>query len=375
MKFVSSLLVCFFLCEILSAQYHNEIFNDVIYQNDTLKTNFYAESVGFFKNNEYFGQIAKGYTLPCYFFDTGANIRINNLFSVTAGIFGEHFWGLNSLDKLEPVMRLNYDFSPEMKIIIGTLYGTVNHTMIEPLFSFERYLQHHNEGGVQILLDKPKYKADGWLNWEKYIKPDDPFQELFSIGLYNQYYLGALRQMPVHLHFQLLATHRGGQIDVSPLPVETLLNTATGLSFDYEPAVSFCQKIRAEQYLVTFSDLSPSKKNPYIHGRASLSKLYFDLGHTRLMLGYWYGTYFLSGRGEPLFSCVSPTRPDYKEDYRALLLNKLLYQKEFFKHCFFGTRVEFYYDVFNSNLEYSTSIYILFRYNHEVKKLFNLIKE
>jgi len=233
--------------------------------------NFSLYNLNFNKNNEYFNSIHEGYTL----FGTQLFPKLvyspSEKISLEGGVFLLNDFGRKNFSDIDPVFTLRYHTN-HLQLLFGNISSDHAHRMIHPLFDFERAIHNRVENGSQILLDFPFLWTDGWMNWEKYIEHGDPFREEFTAGLSTVFKTvekteGNQFKLPV----QLMFTHKGGQIDTDPSPLETFFNAASGISNQY--TLTNGTKYSFSLFYAIYRDLSPAKLTPFHLGDGWLSEL------------------------------------------------------------------------------------------------------
>lgn len=359
-------LIFFFLLipfsQIVTAQYSKSIyFSDTeIAESDSQKLFLRFESSTFINNKEFFNPYDPGYTLigyylrPMFEFNAGVNTRIK------AGVHLLKYSGSGKYHQAIPLFSFHHRFSPGLDMVLGSLYGSLNHNLIEPLFAFDRFFTHHNESGLQFLINKKFFKADIWLNWEKFILWGDPFQEEFTAGfsssLFTSDRLGRFRlEFPV----QFLATHSGGQIDTSGERLQTLVNFAGGVNLDMETGNNLIRGVGFRGYLAGFRDLSNELRYPYDNGWGIYPNLIINTKWLEMGIGYWIGHKFVAPRGEHVFQSVSRADPEIADDNRELITSKLIYNRELIKGINMGLRLEVYCDPPGGYFDHSGGLHII----------------
>lgn len=205
------------------------------------------ESISFFRDNEFSRRMADGYSLPGLWVQPKLTYMPLRQIKIGLGVQALIFNGANrypnyvyhdiSLWKgnqytkgahLLPWFRVQADFR-NLSIVLGNIYGSQNHGLIEPLFNPETNLSQDPETGLQLLWDRPRFHADFWLNWQSYIFREDTHQEAFTVGITWRTMLNAPESrlhwyLPVHV----VAQHRGGEQNVENHNVETIYNASAG---------------------------------------------------------------------------------------------------------------------------------------------------
>ncbi|MBL7764741.1 MAG: hypothetical protein JNJ58_01505 [Chitinophagaceae bacterium] len=356
------------------SQINNQLLNAEIDVHDSLKGSVLlsVENKNFLRNNEYFGNIATGYTL------FGTQLALQTAYvphenvRIQGGIFLLSDFGNPALRQVSPMLTLKLQ-KKGYSFLFGTLEGNLSHRLIEPLFNYERYISHPIENGLQFKINHDKLWSDTWLNWEVMQYYQSDFQEQFTAGHSTSIQLFGNDHMSLHLPLQGIITHRGGQIDTLQAPLQTMANGAIGLVFSYR-SQGFIRELKTENYYSMYKDLSPVKQNPYNQGDG----IYLNVSvksrqDVLLSAGYWQGKTFMASRGGYLFQSAASIfgKPGYQESNREILFFRLLYQHKLLKGLSADVRFEPYYDLGNQLFEYNYSIFLTYKKDFE---MINLIK-
>lgn len=328
-------------------QYGNELYmaDKEIVPADSQQLFLRFGNATFIDNKEFFNPYQPGYTLIGYFirpvveYYPGSNTRLS------AGIHLLKYSGLGKYHQAVPLFTFHHRFSGGLEMVVGSLYGSLNHDLIEPLFSFNRFFTHHNESGLQFLVNRRFIEADMWLNWERFIFSGDPFQEEFTAGFSSRVFPGDREGgLRFEIPLQLVATHKGGQIDASDERLQTLVNVALGLHAELDLDNSFVEMIGFRGYLAGFRDLSNHIRHHYDSGWGFYPNVVLRTRLFEAGAGYWLGNKFVSPRGEPVFQSVSQVDPFLVEDHRQLLTSKLVFNRRLVRGVNMALRFELYYD-------------------------------
>ncbi|MGF1583736.1 MAG: hypothetical protein ACFCUM_00315 [Bacteroidales bacterium] len=344
------------------AQYDNSIYLDdtFISPADSQMLFLRFGNATFFDNKEFFNPYQPGYTLIGFFLRPVVEYYPGPNTKLTAGAHLLKYSGTERYSQTIPVFTFHHRFSEGLEMIAGSLYGNVNHNLIEPLFAFERVFTHHNESGLQFLINQDFLTADIWLNWEKFIFPGDPFQEEFTAGLSSVIYTGDREsRLQVDMPLQLLVMHRGGQIDASDERMQNQVNFATGIHMRWDFDHSVFQSLSFRGYLAGFRDLSSTLESHFDKGWGVYPNVIVNTRWFEGGIGYWVGHRFVAPRGEPLFQSVSRVDPELAIDNRELLTSKLHFNRNLISGIDMGVRVDVYYDTMAGNFDYSTGLHIM----------------
>jgi hypothetical protein len=326
------------------------------------------DNLNYLRNYEYFGKIPLSYTLLGYQFIPQLKYQLNKNFVLKGGIFIRREFGRDGFVTTAPVLTAKYQKN-NFSMVLGTLEGSTNHRFIEPIYDMESIINDRIEQGAQILLDKKRIWMDWYIDWEKAIELNDVFREEFTSGVSARVKLINNDKVKVELPLQIMMAHKGGQIDSSDLPVETLMNSAIGASFDFALGTGFFRSLRTEHYYAYYKDMSGAKLQPFKDGKGWYSSLTLRTKILDIDTRYWKGNEFIGPRGGPLYSSVSEKIQGYTENERELFFLSLIYNKQLFPDLMLDLRFEPYYDIRNKFTEYSYSVFLRFNKDFLLKKL------
>ena len=161
-----------------------------------------VRNLNFFRNNEYKGNLVKGYTLPGLWLLPSVSYQPLKDLKIEAGVYMLRYWGENKYPNTHyadlpgydtddtqtsfhavPFFRVHYAPLPGVSLVLGNIYGRNNHGLIEPLYNKEMVMTSDPEAGVQFLWDTRHFNLDMWVNWESFIFQGDKRQEEFTFGI------------------------------------------------------------------------------------------------------------------------------------------------------------------------------------------------
>jgi hypothetical protein len=319
-------------------------------------------NANFFKNNEYFGSIAKGYTLLGFHFTPRIIYYPNDKIKLSAGSQILSYYGREDEMEISLLLSFQYQFHKNISLTLGNINGSLNHRLIEPLYDYERFLTNNIENGIQFLWQSEKLFGDLWIDWEQQIFHDDPFQEKFNLGLSMDYKIFDKNNYTVSIPFQNIIRHEGGQINSNnEKPLVTIFNNATGFSLIKNYPERFINRIKLSTYITNYQDLSPKKQQMFIDGTASYTILEIFNNRFNFLAGYWYGKQFIAPLGNPLYETYSRTNIFVEEPVRQLLIAKINYHQNIFNGINIDVRFEPYFDLLNGYFEYNFGLVIVFK--------------
>ncbi|MDD6210235.1 MAG: hypothetical protein PUB21_06480 [Bacteroidales bacterium] len=366
-------LVIFFLLmfPILRA----DLISDKVYKKNTaLDTSCYNQlhlklrSLGFFKNNEFAGGYAKGYTLPGFWISPRLAYYPAKNVKLEAGAHLLAYWGTqlypvgiyknipdwntnkhSTAFHALPYFRVHWAALPNFDVVVGDIYGGANHNLSEPLYYPEMNLTADPEAGAQLLFRSSVFEGDLWINWESFIFNGSPYQEMFTVGLSSKFnLLKSDSNFELSIPIQWLAHHRGGEIDsLEGSTVTTSMNFAGGIRFAYRPNSSVVKRLQFETLGLFFcKDGEKMYARDIKKGWAVYPSLSMDIWDLQARVSYWKCDNFISLMGSPFYNSVT---------YNGDVLNgsqnisaSLQYCKEINKCVALGADVSLYYTLFTT---------------------------
>jgi hypothetical protein len=244
------------------------------------------------------------------------------------------------LNSAEPLFRATYTPTRNFSVLLGWLQGTAEHQLIEPLYQWEKMYTQPLEYGVQFLVKNPGFKLDTWINWEKYIEFNDPFQEELTFGTTTKTLLLQKGNLQLWLPAHITAKHIGGQVTLIDEPLKTFVNWATGFNIRVDRPQSVIKRVMLDFYYAGFNDFSPQKKQAFKKGFGMYPMLSTNVHDFQAALGYWQGHQFISPLGEPLFQSVSSASSSVVYPRRNVITFKASYLKQIFKNVSFAAYLE-----------------------------------
>ena len=326
--------------------------------------------LSFNKDNEYFNNIADGYTLfgnqlaTTLIYFPAKNMRLEG------GMYLRKDFGNRSYSEIAPIMSVKIKHN-DLHFIFGTLEGSLNHSLVEPLYDFERIMLDKQESGIQFLLNKEKLDLDFWINWENMLYRGDTTQEKVSAGISSSIKIINNKIYKLSLPIQFTVMHLGGQIDASPLPLTSILNGSTGLKFEMDYNSNFLKGICFEPYYLLFNDFSFQHQDAFSSGNGVYLNLTFKTKINNIMISYWDGYQYISTHGGLLYNSRSTTykNPNYTEAYRKLLIIRFLTDIKVLENLNITSRFEPFYDFNRKKIEFSLGLYINYNDEFFLKKI------
>ncbi|MEQ8423274.1 MAG: hypothetical protein RIA63_01100 [Cyclobacteriaceae bacterium] len=360
MRSIATILF-FAACINAFGQLNNKVFEDrlEITSTDSGKLYLGLNFLGFSKNNEYFNTIIEGYTLLGYQLNPYLSYQLRDNVRLDAGVYVQQDFGNRDFSSVSPTLSLKITKGP-FALLFGNLESSLNHRLIEPLYDFERVLNNRLETGIQLMVMYDDLFLDVWLDWQSMIYNNDPEQEKFVSGV-------SLRKRVVNsgiklfVPVQLQVSHRGGQINTNPPPLETVFNSAIGLEAQREYS-GWIKSWTLNGFHVYYDNLGSTIERPYKDGSGFYANANVSTSFgLDMMASYWQGHEFLSIQGGKIYPSVSEFDYRVQREEMQLLIFRFLYNREIAKGLTATLRFEPYYDLGFESFQYSYGFYLQFR--------------
>ena len=347
---------------------------------DSEKLSFTLYNLNYVNNTEWFGNIPLSGTLFGYEIIPELEYQISPKLIIKGGIYLQKEFGRPHYTSVDPTFTVKYK-AKHSSFLIGTLEGDINHGYIEPIYDYKNLINYRLENGFQFKVDTKPYWHDFFINWRVAIHPGDPFKEQFDIGYSSRINVVNGGKINVAIPLQMLYSHKGGQYDtLSNTPLTSIVNTAMGVSLNFNINNRLLKRIVFDNYYVNYKDISGTKVQPFNEGNAFLSHLLFDFKNVGIDLRYWNGEGYIGPRGMALFQSVSEKYPGLVEKHRELLIASFIYDKQIFKNVNFDFRIIPYKDFLEhitsgTGLEYSYELYVKYNLKFNIIKIKNAFRE
>ena len=343
-------LILLFLLSLFNASFAQISTDSLEYRirPDSLKTGelqLSVQSFNFMRNYEYFNKIQDGYTLFGTQFEPQLVYYAHPRLAVMAGVHLQKDFGAKGIYRTLPLLSIKYQ-NGNTTLINGVLEGNIHHRMTEPLFDFEKRITEPVEYGTQFIIQNTSLFLDAFINWKRMIYKPSPVQEQVLGGLSADFRLISNSKINLSIPVQLTVFHQGGQIDIAPEPLQTLVNTALGFKLKI-PLSGFVNSVRSENYIMGFNDFSFTDVQAFSKGRGWYLNTGIDTHYGSLIGTYWNGMSFISSNGMPLFQSVSQhiNHAGFTEKNRKLIMLRYSYQKQLIPNLYLDFRFEPFIDL------------------------------
>ena len=337
-----------------------------------------VDNLSFFKDNEFNSTVQRGYTLPGFWLQLKAVYYPLSNIKIEAGAHSIWYWGttrypafayrgipeyggkdyLHNVHVL-PFFRAQVSLSDNIDVVLGNIYGGANHGLIEPLYNPELNLSSDPEKGAQLLYKSKWVESDLWIDWITFIYNLDTHQEAFAAGNTTRFKLN-VPESRIHMYvpIQGLAYHKGGEIDVTNIVAQTIMNGSLGAGLRWNINRRILDYINAE-FDVAGYIYPKGSTDTFKRGRGYYSKVSALLKDFNISMSYWSCKDFVSVFGNTFYSSTTT-----REEYKGMIFEKpkmlnfcVDYSRSFGKGFAFGANVEAYYNLSGKLYSPETGMY------------------
>lgn len=345
-------LLIFSLCFLVVETGFAQLNNSFLYSTDPdslfapkVKFGLYVDNVNYLRNTEYHSVIEHGATWAGTQIWPQAFYRYNRFLSFRAGVFLQKDFGNHQFRTLIPTYTLTYT-QKRLKVNFGTLDGSLDHQLIEPLYAMENFIDKRIENGLQVLGQSRRLKYDVWIDWEKMIYRNSTSPERFTAGVSSKIKLLRNEHLRVNIPVQMTLRHQGGEIYLGEHSnIQTQMNLAYGLQVKSKMPGNWIDELDFQGFLTFYEDLAPSKTDSFWDGSGQYVSLRLSHKNLGIMLNYLDAHQYIAPLGEPLY--VSKSRARYGDylQYRKMYMARLMYEMRKWEHFTLVARVNNIYDV------------------------------
>lgn len=214
-------------------------------------------------------------------------------------VLAQNFGDEDSLEPIEPLIRIVAEPSDNMYVIAGTILPT--HWSHQALFDDNNKFRDTTEQGFQFRVNNDIFKHDSWINWR--VREGVFDAEEFEIGTASQL---RLFEDALRLDLQGHWTHAGGQISLSPR-VDNNFTLMAGGSYGTGQWYNFdiVEDARLGAHAFFSSDdtrfTDPEEGSGWeVDGEMILAPS--ETSKVRLHASYFGGSDYYSRRGDPLYN-------------------------------------------------------------------------
>lgn len=285
-----------------------------------------VDNLFYFRNLEYKTHIDEGRTLFGYQLWPTLSYQVADDIRVTGGGFFQKDFGADGFYHHQPTLTLEYRTGKKV-FRLGTLNGSVQHNLVEPLYDFERVIEQRVENGFQFLWNKPRFTLDAWIDWRMVSYPNGTDPERFFIGTVAEPKWIKREHIQFSTPYQMVIYHQGGEIDTSGMP------TLSQFNFDYAGRLTIkpegaLDSIDVQAHFLYYEDISTNTVS-FIDGLGQYLSIAAYRKNWGMMLNYYDAHQFQAPLGDVLFQSVSAKNPAlYTRFYRKMVMARLFYERD-----------------------------------------------
>ncbi len=332
-------------------------------QKDELR--FALDLLAFVRDNEYnHKELIKGYTLPGITLAPSFSYQPLKNLKLEVGVHMIHFWGANNypnanytnLDAITaqsttrafhvtPTFRANLQLTPQVNVVLGTLYGKSMHGLVQPLYNDEVNLTGDPETGVQLLWKNHWLSLDMWVDWQKFIFKHDKGQERFAYGLSSRFFPSPrTARVQWYVPVQMVMQHIGGEIntEAEDRTIKTWLNAAAGAGVNIPLRTKVPVSVNVEATANYYSQQSGTVL-PFQHGMGLWAKAGVKVWRFGATVGWWQSHKFIPILGSTLFSSMSTSQDGVTFDNPRMLFLRAEYAHTLGKGFSWGVHADYGY--------------------------------
>lgn len=346
---------------IADAQIDNSFFNwtPVFDSADSGRLGIEVENLNYLRNVEYATFADKGRTL--YGFQAAGQLhyQVSPNVAVRAGLFAMRDFGNDGFTDVLPLYGITWKkgFST---LHFGNLQGAVMHRLIQPLYDPDFIITRRIENGTQYIFENERLFFDLWLNWEKNIFWYSNNQEEFTGGVSTSYDLLKRKSFTFTGIVQMLARHKGGEINSFKASPSSRYNFNYGAGLAI-PVKNFLKlnEIGFQAHFAYYEDPSKVQIDTFIDGLGQYFTMTLQWDRFTFMANYWDAHQFQSPSGDVIFQSISRKNPSlYSRHYRKLASAAVFYEVPLSSETHLLFRGILYRDLTWETWDYVTELYI-----------------
>ncbi|MDO4461390.1 MAG: hypothetical protein Q4C30_02650 [Bacteroidia bacterium] len=310
------------------------------------------KNISYFKNNEFFGEFADGYTLPGYRFRPTLKYQFlpNVLLEVGAEML--QYGGTDKFDKVYPYVSAIWQVNPNFSVRLGNIDGSTCHRLHQAILDPESLLSARPATGAQVLWRTSKVDGEIWIDWQSFIKHGDTIPERFMAGIRADFTPIDNNGYSLFIPLRLTFNHIGGQISTFPMPVQSLMNLQVGLKSTHKVSGSFINAIYYGVDLLYFNVFNGGDVHRTTNGYAVNPEVGMKSKLISASVGYFHADDYNSLHGMPLLTSSSRFTDAYRKA-RNIALAHVALEKQIHKCVRFSLDFNAYHDIDKSQFDYS----------------------
>ncbi|MBR9860165.1 hypothetical protein GYB22_05350 [bacterium] len=333
---------------------------------DSSHLQFEFDNLSYFRNTEYSSLVDKGSTFPGFHLLPYVKYSFNKNAELSAGLFLRYDFGNPQIKTLEPYFKFKYRLWGH-DLIFGNLEGSVQHRLIEPLFDYEYAVTNRMEHGLQIKYPGKHIDYDFWIDWQKTIYQDDPFNEIFFGGL-NLYVNPIVTESTkLKLNTQFLTVHSAGEIDRSIESNTMEYNIAFGIIFEHQ--FNPDNAITLSGHAAFYEDYSRPSAYGFRDGLGQFAFINYTHKTFQFVLTYWDAHQFQAPVGDRLYQSVGRKNINNPIDYRKVIGFRIANELKIGHNLVFLNRLGLNYNIDHAKADVIMENYLRWHFSLKPKQV------
>lgn len=329
-------------------------------KNDIGRLYFGVNGSMFFINNEYFGDIVEGYTMPGHYVEPYAKYNLSDCFSLKAGFNILKYYGMDEDAEFYPVLAATIRFNEKLELTMGGIDANTDYDLSDILVYKEDNYRDPVNNGFQLRYLGGSFKGSAWISWDQFIRKGDTIPEIFTAGAnLRPTLLKSESGWNIDVPLQMTAFHRGGQISDFSEKGASIINLLGGIEAgkDLNGRLDYLELF--VHYLI-YKDLKEENSMGINKGNAFFGGVNLGAGSFEFLVAYWSGKDFISTQGNPMFGSASDYKPYLDLSKREMLRSQLMWSRFVTERAVFSLLLDSYYDTRRSQFDYGWGLHISF---------------
>lgn len=326
-----------------------------------------VDNLNFARNTEYKSKITRGRTLLGYQLQTNLRYRISEKAYVKGGLWLKRDFGGEGFHQIQPLFALHVQLK-NTEVVFGNLIGNTDHQLVDQIMNPENVINQRIENGLQVRHKKNRFFYDVWVDWQKMIYPNSPFQEQFVAGYHSSFDLIRKQKIKFTVHTQGIAFHKGGEIDATRTSNVSQYNFNSGFNANLKTKSNSLKSIDIRADFVNYEDQS-TEAETFIDGLGQLVSARLNFDKSRIMLSYWDSHQYQSSIGDPVYNSYSKINPSvHTTHYRKMLMARYAYEVAFQDNFSYMGRVQLVHDMNAKTQDVIIEMFFRWRFKHNFEQ-------
>ncbi|MCX6222276.1 MAG: hypothetical protein NTZ69_14990 [Bacteroidia bacterium] len=328
------------------------------HSDSTLKGKLLVEinNLNFFKDNEFKSKYIDGYTLTGMWIRPKVLYYPDNKFRLELGGQVLAYNGREDY-KLFPWFSAVYMPTKNITFRMGNLDQDQNHGLAEPVMDSEHLYKDKPEAGIQLKINRNRWIADFWIDWQKMIFKGDPYKERFVFGTAGRITLFQTEKRKLSMPIVFNGLHEGGEIDAATGLAQTHIVVSEGLKYEYETGGSLVKSGRLE---CSFLQSTYPQSETALPGRSGIGffvQAALNTDYGTFASGYWQGNRFFTPLGMPLYQ-NGATGQVAAVDVNRLLVLSYRFERKIFNQSSFGFVSDNFYNPTTRKISNAAALFL-----------------